>query len=112
MTVMRPGRALTSAPGLTTSSTLRLRCRGRVVCGYRRRSRRLRGLRRLLATRGGLHPLDFLEVRYEHSLCRILRELGPDRVGLPTDEREPLTAIEVCSLDALQERTSLLGRGV
>src|SRR5260370_719462 len=112
MTVMEPGRAPSSAPGLTTSSTLRLRCGGRVECGYRRRRRRRLSRLRLPATRGGLQAPDFLDVRHEHCLCRILCELGPDRVRLRTDEREPFMAIEVSSLDASQERTSLVGHGV
>ncbi len=81
-------------------------------CRRRCRRRRLRGLRRLLATRDAFQPLDFLDVRQEHCLRRIPGELCPDRVRLHGDEREPLTANEVCSLDAFLERARLVGHGV
>ena len=51
-------------------------------------------------------------MRHEHCHVRVLRQLCPDGVRLRRDEREPLTAIEVCSLDAFQERVSLFGHGV
>ena len=102
---MEPGR-VSGAPGLATSSTLRLR-----VGGGRQRLHRPRSARRwLLATRDAFEPFDLLHVRDEDCLRRVLGELGPDRVRLAGDECEPFTANEVGALDAFEERPRLFGR--
>ncbi|HKS25461.1 MAG TPA: response regulator transcription factor [Thermoanaerobaculia bacterium] len=87
---------------------LRFRCGGRVV----RRPRLLRPFRRLLAARGDFQPFDFLDLRHEDRLGRVLGELRADRVRLRGDERDALAANEVCPLDAFQERARLVGRGL
>src|SRR5204863_6540772 len=79
---------------------------------FRRWGRRLRCLRRLFAARDAFQPFDFLDVRQEHRIRRVLCQLGPDRVRLHGEEREALPADEVCSLDAFEECAGLFGRGL
>src|ERR1051325_6187330 len=69
-------------------------------------------LRALFATRDAFQPLDFLHVRQQHRLRRVLGQLRPDGVRLHPDEGEPFMPKEVGSLDAFEERASLVGHGV
>src|ERR1051326_2185290 len=89
-------------PGVRYLLTLRVWCR-------RCRSRGPRRLLRLTTRGDALELLDLFHVRHQHRVRRIQGELRPDRVRLPADECELLTAHEVGSLDALQKRASLAG---
>src|SRR5258706_889429 len=112
MTVDGTRARLQARPGSLPPYYPHFWCGGRY--GSRRRCQRgrLRGLRRLLTARDALEPFDLLEVRYEHGFGWVFGELRADRVCLRGEERELLTAIEVCSLDAVQERAHLVGHGL
>ena len=107
MTVLEPGRAQRARAHYLLYSTPSVRWTGRPGGDRRFGSRR-----RLPAARDAFQPFDLLDVRHEHGLRRVLGELRPDRVRLRGDEREPLTANEVRSLDAFQERAGLVGHGL